>query len=156
MRPSGFRMTALKHSANCTPPKKPPHAQVEYLLPGYKKDRPKDQSIWTTVRDCDALLHVVRNHAAYGFEKPTPAEDFIKLDQEFILSDLVVIEKRLERLELDRQRGNRIDKEEQALMDECRTVLENETPIQKKAGPCIGPQTQRVYIFKCQARSGGV
>ena len=112
-------------------PKKTTSAQVEYLLPGYKKDRPKDQSIWTTVRDCDALLHVVRNHAAYGFEKPTPAEDFIKLDQEFILSDLVVIEKRLERLELDRQRGNRIDKEEQALMDECRTVLENETPIRK-------------------------
>jgi len=112
-------------------PQKTTHAQVDCFLPGYQKDSPKDQSVWTSVRDCDALLHVVRNHAAYGFEKPTPAEDFIKLDQEFILSDLVVIEKRLERLELDRQRGNRIDKEEQALMDECRTVLENETPIRK-------------------------
>jgi GTP-binding protein YchF len=112
-------------------PKKTTYARVEYFLPGYKKDSPKDQSIWTSVRDCDALLHIVRNHAAYGFEKPTPAEDFIKLDQEFILSDLVVIEKRLERIELDHQRGNTIDKQEQPLLDDCRKALENETPIRK-------------------------
>ncbi|MEE9496231.1 MAG: GTPase, partial [Desulfobacterales bacterium] len=43
-------------------PKKTTYAQVEYFLPGYKKDSLKDQSIWTSVRDCDALLHVVRNH----------------------------------------------------------------------------------------------
>jgi len=113
-------------------PQKTTYTQVEYFLPGYKKDSPKDQSIWTSVRDCDALLHVVRNHAAYGFEKPTPAQDFIKMDQEFILSDLVVTEKRLERIELDRQRGTTIDPEEQALLDECRIALEKETPIRKR------------------------
>ena len=113
-------------------PQKTTYAQVEYFLPGYKKDRPKDQSIWTSVRDCDALLHVVRNHAAYGFEKPSPLEDFIKLDQEFILFDLLVAEKRLERIELDRARGNTIDREEQALMDDCRITLEKETPIRKR------------------------
>ena len=113
-------------------PQKTTYAQVEYFLPGYKKDSSKDRSIWTSARGCDALLHVVRNHAAYGFEKPTPAEDFIKLDQEFILSDLVVAEKRLERIELDRQRGNPIDKEELALLNDCRTALENEIPIRKR------------------------
>ena len=114
-------------------PKKTTYAQVEYFLPGYRKDSLKDQSVWTAVRDCDALLHVVRNHATYGFEKQTPSEDFIKLDQEFILSDLVVAEKRLERLELDRQRGNPIDNEELSLLDECRKTLENEIPLRKKA-----------------------
>jgi hypothetical protein len=113
-------------------PRKTTYAQVEYFLPGYRKDSLKDQSIWTAVRDCDALLHVVRNHATYGFEKQTPAEDFIKLDQEFILSDLVVAAKRLERLELDRQRGNTIDNEELSLLDECRKTLENEIPLRKK------------------------
>ena len=113
-------------------PKKTTYAQVEYFLPGYKKDRPKDQSIWTPVRVCDALLHVVRNHAVYGFEKQSPSEDFIKLDQEFILSDLVVVEKRLERIELDRQRGSKIDTEEQALLAECRKTLESEIPLRKK------------------------
>jgi len=124
------RLGALSQMYN---PKKTTYAQVEYFLPGYKKDSPKDQSIWTSVRNCDALLHVVRNHAAYGFEKPSPLEDFIKLDQEFILSDLVVAEKRLERIELDRQRGNTIDNEEQALLDECRATLENEIPIRKRS-----------------------
>ncbi len=113
-------------------PKKTTYAQVEYFLPGYKKDSLKDQSIWTSVRDCDALLHVVRNHATYGFEKQSPSEDFIKLDQEFILSDLVVAAKRQERLELDRQRGNKIDNEELALLAECRQTLENEIPLRKK------------------------
>ncbi|NOQ20435.1 MAG: redox-regulated ATPase YchF [Desulfobacterales bacterium] len=124
------RLGALSQMYN---PKKTTYAQVEYFLPGYKKDSPKDQSIWTSVRNCDALLHVVRNHASYGFEKPSPLEDFIKLDQEFILSDLVVAEKRLERIELDRQRGNTIDNEEQALLDECRATLENEIPIRKRS-----------------------
>ena len=124
------RLGALSQMYN---PKKTTYAQVEYFLSGYKKDSPKDQSIWTSVRNCDALLHVVRNHAAYGFEKPSPLEDFIKLDQEFILSDLVVAEKRLERIELDRQRGNTIDNEEQALLDECRATLENEIPIRKRS-----------------------
>jgi GTP-binding protein YchF len=114
-------------------PKKTTYAQVEYFLPGYKKDRLKNQSIWTSARDCDALLHVVRNHATYGFEKQTPSEDFVKLDQEFILSDLVVAEKRLERIELDRQRGNKIDNEELALLAECHQTLENEIPLRKRS-----------------------
>ena len=114
-------------------PKKTTYTQVEYFLPGYKKDSLKDQSIWTSVRDCDALLHVVRNHATYGFEKQSPSEDFVQLDQEFILSDLVVTEKRLERIELDRQRGNKIDNEELALLAECRQTLENEIPLRKRS-----------------------
>jgi GTP-binding protein YchF len=114
-------------------PKKTTYAQVEYFLPGYKKDSLKDQSIWTSARDCDALLHVVRNHAIYGFEKQSPSEDFVKLDQEFILSDLVVAEKRLERIELDRQRGNKVDNEELALLAECRQTLENEIPLRKRS-----------------------
>lgn len=122
------RLEALSQMYN---PQKTTYAQVEYFLPGYKKDSSKDRSIWNSVRDCDALLHVVRNHGAYGFEKPSPAQDFIKLDQEFILSDLLVAEKRLERIELDRKRGNTIDKEEHALMVGCRTTLENETPIRR-------------------------
>jgi len=113
-------------------PQKTIYAQVEYFLPGYKTDSPAEQSIWTSVRDCDALLHVVRNHAAYGFEKQSPLEDFIKLDQELILADLVVVEKRLERVELDEKRGKPTDKEEKALLTQCRQALESEIPLRKK------------------------
>ena len=113
-------------------PQKTIYAQVEYFLPGTKKSRPGDPGFWTPVRDCDALLHVVRNHAAYGFEKPALAEDFIKLDQELILADMVVTENRLERMALDHQRGKKMDKEEHALLVECQSLLDAETPLRKK------------------------
>jgi GTP-binding protein YchF len=112
-------------------PQKKIFAQVEYFLPGLKKDGRKDQGIWNPVRDCDALIHVVRNHAAFGFEKQSPYEDFIKLDQELMLTDLVVTEKRLERIELDNKHGKTIDNDEQALLTECRQRLENEIPLRK-------------------------
>ncbi len=121
-------------------PQKTVYAQVEYFLPGIKKDRPGDPGLWASVRDCDALLHVVRNHAAYGFEKPALAEDFIRLDQELILADMVVAENRLERLELDHKRGKKMDKEEQALLIECHRMLENETPLRKKPDLSSAPK----------------
>lgn len=114
-------------------PQKTIYAQVEYFLPGFKTDGSREQSVWISVRDCDALLHVIRNHAAYGFEKQSPLEDFIKLDQELILADLVVVEKRLERIELDEKRGKKTDQEEKTLLTQCRLSLEKEIPLRKKS-----------------------
>lgn len=121
-------------------PQKTIYAQVEYFLPGTKKCRPGDPGTWTPVRDCDALLHVVRNHAGYGFEKPALAEDFIKLDQELILADMMVAEKRLERMALDHQRGKKMDKEEHALLVECQNLLDAETPLRKKPDLSSAPK----------------
>ncbi|MGD9181941.1 MAG: DUF933 domain-containing protein [Desulfobacterales bacterium] len=121
-------------------PKKTTYAQVEYFLPGYKKDSLKDQSIWTSARDCDALLHVVRNHAAYGFEKQSPSEDFFKLEQEFILSDLMVAEKRIERIEMDHKRGKKMDTEEHELLMTCQHCLEDEIPLRKKPDLASAPK----------------
>ena len=121
-------------------PQKTTNAQVEYFLPGIKSDSPGQQSAWTSVRSCDALLHVVRNHAAYGFEKKSPLEDFIKLDQELILTDLVVVEKRLERIELDEKRGKNMDQEEKALLAQCRQALESEIPLRKKLDISSAPK----------------
>lgn len=116
-------------------PKKTIYAQVEYFLPGAmhgKKDKTKEQDIWTQVRDCDAIIHVIRNFGGYGFERPTPYDDFAKIDQELILADLVVIEKRLERLKLDKKRGKDISQEELSLLNQCYKTLEAETPLRKK------------------------
>lgn len=121
-------------------PQKTVYAQVEYFLPGLKTDSPGEQSIWTSVRDCDALLHVIRNHTAYGFEKQSPLQDFIKLDQELILADLVVVEKRLQRIELDEKRGKKMDQEEKALLTQCREALEREFPLRKKSDLSSAPK----------------
>ena len=115
-------------------PRKTIFTQVEYFLPG-KGDHggaaKKDQSIWTQVRDCDALIHAVRHFSGYGFGTPTPREDVAAIDQELIISDLVVVEKRLERLALDERRGKKPSPEEIALLERCKEHLDNETPLRR-------------------------
>ena len=115
-------------------PKKTIYAQVEYFLPamqGQGPDKSKEQSIWNQVRDSDALIHVVRNFGGYGFEAPDIQQDFDKLDQELIINDLVVAEKRLERLELDQKRGKKANPEELGLLQQCHELLEKEIPLRK-------------------------
>jgi len=113
-------------------PRKTIYAQVEYLLPSpteHVKESAKEQSIWTQVRDCDALIHVVRNFKGYGTEPPIPQADLKAMDDELIFSDLVVAEKRLERLELDQKRGKKPDPEELDLLQRCLERLNAEKPI---------------------------
>lgn len=115
------------------------YAQVEYFLPGLKKGGSGEQSLWSAVRECDALIHVVRNHVGFGFEEKTPYDDFIKLDEELILNDLVVTEKRLERIELDHKRGKKMNPEEHSLLVECHKHLENEIPLRRVSGLSSAP-----------------
>jgi GTP-binding protein YchF len=115
-------------------PLKTIYAQVEYFLPGSggaHKNQAKDQSTWTATRECDALIHVIRNHTDAGIENTKPYEDFRNIEQELILADLVVVEKRLERIELDQKRGKKIDPREHALLVESRKNLENEVPLRR-------------------------
>ncbi|MBW1940773.1 MAG: redox-regulated ATPase YchF, partial [Deltaproteobacteria bacterium] len=126
-------------------PKKTIYAQVEYFLPAMRGKK-KDQNIWNLVRDCDALIHVVRNFGGYASEEPAPYKDFLELDQELIIADLVVIEKRIERLELDKRRGKKVDQEEVSLLNECLKNLENETPLREFPELAFAPLL-RGYAF---------
>ncbi len=113
-------------------PKKTVYTQVEYFLPGMMGSS-KDQKIWTQARDCHALIHVIRNFSGYGFDEPMPLDDFNAHDQELILADLVVIEKRMERIEQDRKRGKKEYQEERALLSRCLKHLETAMPLRKFA-----------------------
>ncbi len=113
-------------------PKKTTYARVEYLLPAPAenvKESSKEQSIWTQARDCDALIHVVRNFKSYGTEAPIPEKDLQAIDDELIFSDLVVTEKRLERLELDQKRGKKPNPEELSLLKKCHEQLNQNKPL---------------------------
>ncbi len=115
-------------------PKKTIYAQVEYLLPAkaeQKRESGSDATLLRSARDADALIHVVRNHNAFGFEPATPESDFLSLDQDLMLTDLGVVEKRLERMEVEAKKGKPVDKEEQDLLIECRAALEGETPLRR-------------------------
>lgn len=115
-------------------PRKTIYAQVEYLLPApaeHVKESAKEQSIWTQARDCDALIHVVRNFKGYGTD-PTPQADFKTIDEELIFSDLIVAEKRLERLALDQKRGKKPNPEEINLLKKSHEMLSLEKPLREE------------------------
>ena len=115
-------------------PQKTIYAQVEYLLPGKKegkKEAGADLGWVRVIRDVDALIVVIRNHAHMGFGTPDPQADFSGIDQELILTDLGTVEKRLERIAADAKRGKAADKEEHDLLVQCKAVLEEETPLRR-------------------------
>jgi ribosome-binding ATPase len=105
-------------------PQKTIYAQVDYFLPGPGSQK-KEANPWLPVKDCDALILVVRNFGPIRH----PVADFNTVNQELILSDLVQVDKRLERIEQDHRRGKKMNTEEHTLLAECRRLLESETPL---------------------------
>lgn len=123
------RVDALKRPFK---PDKTVYAQLEYVLPRgetYKPDGQGDEGFWNDVRTCDAMIHVVRNFHQPGGEAPHPQEDFLKLETDMIFADLIVVERRIERLDLDKKRGKEISAEERRLLEESVRMLEDQTPL---------------------------
>lgn len=115
-------------------PKRTTYAQVEYLLPAPYVSREsggKEGEAWKLVKNCDALIHIVRNFQEPGGEHPTSEEDFQKLEEDLILSDFVIAEKRIERIESEKKKGRKINEEEYSLLRSALTLLEAEKPIRE-------------------------
>ena len=123
-------------------PKKTTFAQVEYLLPSeISTDTPSksENLIWNQLRVCDALIHVIRNFQPPGGPAPTSENDFWRLGEEMVLNDLVVTEKRIERLEQDRKKGKKPEEAEYSLIKSCRELLENNQPLRMRPDLASAP-----------------
>lgn len=125
-------------------PRKVTHARVQYndiagLARGIGEKGGMDGNLLNQIVQNDALLHVVR-----AFEDPNvphieetidPARDLEILDTELILSDLAVVERRLERIEagLGKRSGTPAEREamqkEQALLQRFKPQLEDGKPL---------------------------
>ena len=85
-------------------------------------------------RNADALLHVVRMFRDPSIPHPAgsvdPARDVRAMEDEVILADLGVVERRLERLVRDLKKGNTAElKKEQEILLRCREALEGGRPL---------------------------
>ena len=85
-------------------------------------------------RNADALVHVLRLFRDESVPHPKgsidPARDSCAMEEEMILADLGVAERRLERLEKDRKKSASAElKKEQELLLRCRSVLESGEPL---------------------------
>jgi len=111
-------------------PPKITHATVEYLdFPSISKEALRDPSYLASLRVADALAHVLRvfESDTVPHEKGSvdPVRDLEDVDVELMLSDLVVVEKRMERLDKDRKKvkNPEFDKEF-ALLERLKAELE--------------------------------
>jgi len=111
-------------------PPKVTYATVEFLdFPSISKEALRDPSYLGSLRVADAIAHVVRvfEDDTVPHEKGSvdPFRDIEDVDVELILSDLVVVEKRLERLEKDRKKAHGAELEvEFDLLTEAKHKLE--------------------------------
>ncbi len=116
-------------------PPKITHATVEYLdFPAISKEALRDPSYLASMRVVDALAHVLRlfQSDTVPHEKGSvdPVRDLEDVEIELILSDLVVVEKRLERLDKDRKKIKSADLDREfALLERCKKTLEDNSAL---------------------------
>jgi len=96
-------------------------------------------------RNADALLHVVRMFEDPSIPHPSgsvdPARDVRAMEDEVILADLGVVERRLERLERDLKKTATPDlRKEQELLVRCRETLESSRPLRALE---LGPEESK-------------
>jgi GTP-binding protein YchF len=85
-------------------------------------------------KNADALVHVVRAFRDEAVPHPSgsvnPARDAQAMEDELILADLGIAERRLERIEKDQKKGKSAELDrERALVQRCKTALEEGTPL---------------------------
>src|SRR3974377_757045 len=118
-------------------PPKVTHATVEYVdMPSISKENLRDPSYLASLRVVDAFAHVLRLFAddTVPHEKGSvdPIRDLEDIETELILSDLVVVEKRLERLDKERKKikNPELDREFDLLV-KCKAALEDNHPLRQ-------------------------
>jgi len=133
-------------------PPKITHATVEYVdMPSISKESLRDPSYLASLRVVDAFAQVLRlfEDDTIPHEKGSldPIRDLEDVETELILSDLVVVEKRLERLEKDRKKIKSADLDREfELLEKCKAVLEENKPLREL--PLEGEDEKRIRGFQ--------
>lgn len=125
----------LEALAKIFEPPKVTYATVEYLdFPSISKEALANASYLGSLRIVDALAHVLRvftdESVPHEQGSVDPIRDASDVETELILSDLVVVEKRMERLDKDRkkQKSPELDHEFDVLA-RCKQALEDNQPL---------------------------
>ncbi len=117
-------------------PKKTTFASVEFVdVAAIGKEALKETAFLTSLRNVDALIHVLRafENESVPQEGPIdPLRDAKSVEFDLMLSDLTQVEKRMERVEKDMKKGRTSELErEQALLARSKESLEKEIPLRE-------------------------
>jgi hypothetical protein len=111
------------------------NAVVEYVdFAGYRRgdaaSRGYDPQFLAEIRTCDALLHVLRNFEFPGSPDPDPVAGYRTDFEEFLISDQIIIENRIERLQKDYQKNKSPElARELQLLKRCQEAILQEMPL---------------------------
>lgn len=143
----------LEELSKLIPPAKLTYTTVECVDMGpVGADTLRETSYLTQLKQTDALLHVVRmfQDDTVPHIKGTldPARDISDLELELILTDLSVVENRLQRMEKDRKKGNTPElAREQELLERAKKLLEDNQPMRSAEWTADERKRLRGYTF---------
>src|SRR5258708_24873453 len=126
-------------------PKKHAYVSIEYLdVPPISKENLREASYLAALREVDSLAHVVR---LFG-DDTDPRKDMQSVEDEMLLSDLVVVEKRLERVEKDLKKTKTADLlHEQEILKKAQVLLEAGRPLRELELDANGKKRIRGFMF---------
>lgn len=116
-------------------PKKDVRARIDIeLLPKIEKDAIAKGGIFKDIADMDALCHVIRvfkDEAVYHVQGGLdPKRDIEAVNAELIIHDLIFVEKRLERIELNlKKMKNEGEAKEKEVLFKIKAHLDKELPL---------------------------
>jgi ribosome-binding ATPase len=125
----------LEALAELFKPPKVTYATVEYLdFPAISKESLRNPSYLASLRNVDALAHVLRvfedESVPHEHGSVDPVRDMEDLETELVLSDLVVVEKRMDRVEKDRKKAKSVELDREFdLLQLCKNTLEDNKPL---------------------------
>ena len=117
-------------------PKKVTHAFIEFvdiagLVKGASKGEGLGNKFLANIRECDAIVHVVRcfedTNITHVDGSIDPVRDIEIINLELIFSDIEMLDRRIDRTK-KAMKGDKSLAKELALLERVKTALENETP----------------------------
>jgi GTP-binding protein YchF len=135
-------------------PEKTTPATVRYVdVPGIPEEHRREAAFnLPELRAVDALMVVLRafddDAVAHPMGSIDPLRDLRHIEEEFILQDLMVVERRLERVLHDLRKRKMPELEREAeLLERCRTALEEERPLREESFTEHETKTLRGFTF---------
>jgi GTP-binding protein YchF len=138
-------------------PKRQVNATIEYVkVPGFEGDGKEPKGLPAqfigNLKTVDAILLVVRDFenamAPHPFGRIDPAKDIEFINSEFWLSDLALVESRVERLEKNAAKlKDPQNQKDLALMKRCKALLDQEKPLRELALTAEEDHALRGYQF---------
>lgn len=139
-------------------PKKFSLATVEFVdIVGIFSESGKGSNPMATLREVDGIIQVVRlfedDSIPHIKGSIDPRRDLSDMEADLLISDLDVIEKRIEKLEVSSKKPTKnqeMDKEELAIMNRCREALDNDQGLNTVNLNANEEKILRCYTFLTQ------